>query len=150
MALGAAQVVIGATVGCRFINTSPRMILRVIGLSIGSTLLLLCTSLTFAFLISMWTGDRFIGLVLAYSPGGFAEMSLIALSSASRCRSSSFITLFAFFLWSQVPRRYFDLRRHAEGERDKTLSNEIAKDSTTGTGGLYSSLRTVSFVAKIC
>lgn len=80
LALGAAQVVIGATVGCRFVKTSPHMILRVIGLSIGSTLLLLCTSLVFALLISIWTGDRFLGLVLAYSPGGVAEMSLIALS----------------------------------------------------------------------
>ncbi|MBY5770117.1 AbrB family transcriptional regulator [Rhizobium leguminosarum] len=80
LALSAAQVVIGATVGCRFVKTPPRMILRVIGLSIGSTLLLLCTSLTFAFVISMWTGDRFMGLVLAFSPGGVAEMSLIALS----------------------------------------------------------------------
>ncbi|MEX2693131.1 AbrB family transcriptional regulator [Rhizobium mongolense] len=79
-ALGAAQVIIGATVGCRFVNTPSRMILGVIGLSIGSTLLLLCTSLTFALMISMWTGDRLVGLVLAYSPGGVAEMSLIALS----------------------------------------------------------------------
>ncbi|MFJ1311515.1 AbrB family transcriptional regulator [Agrobacterium sp. P15N1-A] len=78
--LGAAQVVIGATVGCRFVKTPPNLIVRVIGLSIGSTALLLCISLAFAFLIALWTGDRFIGLVLAYSPGGVAEMSLIALS----------------------------------------------------------------------
>ncbi|WP_280171625.1 AbrB family transcriptional regulator [Agrobacterium pusense] len=78
--LGAAQVVIGATVGCRFVKTPPNLILRVIGLSVGSTALLLGISLVFAFLISLWTGDRFIGLVLAYSPGGVAEMSLIALS----------------------------------------------------------------------
>lgn len=78
--LGAAQVVIGATVGCRFVKTPPNLILRVIGLSVGSTALLLGISLVFAFLISLWTGDRFIGLVLAYSPGGVAEMSLIARS----------------------------------------------------------------------
>lgn len=47
---------------------------------IGSTALLLCISLAFALLISSWTGDRFIDLVLAYSPGGVAEMNLIALS----------------------------------------------------------------------
>lgn len=78
--LAAAQVVIGATVGCRFVKTPSSMIARVIGLSLGSTALLLCISLAFALLISLWTGDRFIGLVLAYSPGGVAEMSLIALS----------------------------------------------------------------------
>ncbi|MBD9638723.1 AbrB family transcriptional regulator [Ensifer sp. ENS07] len=78
--LAAAQVVIGATVGCRFINTAPKLILRVIGLSVGSTVFLLSVSLGFALLVSTMTGDRFVGTVLAYSPGGVAEMSLIALS----------------------------------------------------------------------
>jgi membrane AbrB-like protein len=79
-ALAAAQLVIGAIVGCRFVNTPPRTILWVLGLSIGSTLLLLSTSMAFAYVLSLWTGDRFVGLSLAYSPGGVAEMSLIALS----------------------------------------------------------------------
>jgi membrane AbrB-like protein len=78
--LAAAQIVIGATVGCRFVNTEPRLILRVLGLSVGSTVLLLSISLAFALIVSSITGDRFIGSVLAYSPGGVAEMSLIALS----------------------------------------------------------------------
>lgn len=80
IALAAAQVVIGATVGCRFAMASPREIRKVIGLSIGSTFLLLCISLGFAGVLAYWTGDRFIALVLAYSPGGVAEMSIIALS----------------------------------------------------------------------
>lgn len=78
--LAAAQIVIGSTVGCRFVNTEPRLILRVLGLSVGSTILLLSVSLAFALVVSSITGDRFIGSVLAYSPGGVAEMSLIALS----------------------------------------------------------------------
>lgn len=80
VALAAAQVVIGATVGCRFATASPGEILKVIGLSLGSTLLLLFISLGFAGVLAYWTGDRFIALVLAYSPGGVAEMSIIALS----------------------------------------------------------------------
>lgn len=78
--LALAQIVIGAIVGCRFVNTAPSMIVRVIGLSIGSTVLLLSISMGFAFLISRFTGDQFVGTMLAYSPGGVAEMSLIALS----------------------------------------------------------------------
>ncbi|WP_372353060.1 AbrB family transcriptional regulator [Pararhizobium sp. BT-229] len=42
--------------------------------------MLLGVSLLFALLVSSITGDRFVGIVLAYSPGGLAEMSLIALS----------------------------------------------------------------------
>ncbi|WP_179119665.1 AbrB family transcriptional regulator [Ensifer adhaerens] len=80
VALGLAQVVIGATIGCRFAMASPRTIMKAVGLSIGSTVLLLCVSLAFAAGLSHLTGDRFIALVLAYSPGGVAEMSLIALS----------------------------------------------------------------------
>lgn len=80
VALAAAQIVIGATVGCRFAMASPKEILKVIGLSIGSTLLLLCVSLGFAGALAYFTGDRFIALVLAFSPGGVAEMSIIALS----------------------------------------------------------------------
>lgn len=78
--LAAAQIVIGATVGCRFAMASPKEILKVISLSIGSTMLLLCISLGFAGVLAYFTGDRFIALVLAYSPGGVAEMSIIALS----------------------------------------------------------------------
>jgi len=78
--LGAAQVVIGSIVGCRFVNTAPALILRVLKLSFGSTVLLLSVSIAFAFLISRITGDQFVGTMLAYSPGGVAEMSLIALS----------------------------------------------------------------------
>ncbi|WP_053247135.1 AbrB family transcriptional regulator [Ensifer adhaerens] len=80
VALAAAQVVIGTTVGCRFAMASPRKILKVIGLSIGSTFLLLCISLDFAGGLAYFTGDWFITLMLAYSPGGVAEMSIIALS----------------------------------------------------------------------
>ncbi|MEI2298856.1 AbrB family transcriptional regulator [Ensifer sp. MJa1] len=80
VALGLAQVVIGATIGCRFAMASPRLIVRVVALSIGSTALLMCVSLAFAAGLACLTGDRFIALVLAYSPGGVAEMSLIALS----------------------------------------------------------------------
>ncbi|PJR10716.1 hypothetical protein CEJ86_28385 [Sinorhizobium meliloti] len=79
-ARAAAQVVIGATIGCRFAFVPPRKITEVIGLSFGSTILLLAGTLTFASILSCLTGDRFASLALAYSPGGVAEMSVIALS----------------------------------------------------------------------
>lgn len=43
-----AQVVIGATIGCRFAFAPPRRITGVIGLSFGSTILLLSVTLAFA------------------------------------------------------------------------------------------------------
>ncbi|MDK1389317.1 AbrB family transcriptional regulator [Sinorhizobium sp. 7-81] len=79
-ASAAAQIVIGATIGCRFAMAPPRKIMEVVGLSFGSTGLLLSMTLSFAGVLSYLTGDPFTALVLAYSPGGVAEMSLIALS----------------------------------------------------------------------
>lgn len=79
-ALAGAQVVIGATIGCRFANASPRLILRALALSAGATVLMLLSTVMFAWLLSLAGGDRFVAYVLAYSPGGVAEMSLIALS----------------------------------------------------------------------
>ncbi|WP_179875749.1 AbrB family transcriptional regulator [Sinorhizobium sp. BJ1] len=79
-ARAAAQIFIGATIGCRFAMASPRKIMAVIGLSFGSTILLLSVTLAFAGLLSFLTGDRFTALILAYAPGSVAEVSLIALS----------------------------------------------------------------------
>lgn len=79
-ALAGAQVVIGATIGCRFANASPRIVVRAMVLSAGATLLMLLSTLAFSLLLSLAGGDRFIAYVLAFSPGGVAEMSLIALS----------------------------------------------------------------------
>lgn len=78
--LASAQLVIGALVGCRFATASPRVVLGIIGLSLGSTILLLGSALAMAGLFS-WLADKsFLALVLAYSPGGLAELSILALS----------------------------------------------------------------------
>lgn len=75
-----AQLVLGVTIGCRFVGTSPRLILRVLGLSIGSTMILLALTLLFAYAVSRVSEYGMVPLMLAYSPGGLAEMSLIALA----------------------------------------------------------------------
>jgi len=61
----AAQVVIGATIGGRLAFVPPRKITEVIGLSFGSTILLLYVTLAFAGFLSFITGDRFTALILA-------------------------------------------------------------------------------------
>lgn len=75
-----AQVVIGASIGSRFASASPTAILRVMALSVGSTILLLTITLLFAFGISHMSGVPLAALILAYSPGGIAEMSLVAVA----------------------------------------------------------------------
>jgi membrane AbrB-like protein len=78
--VNAAQLVLGVTIGCRFIGTTPRIIMRVLALSVGSTVILLALTLSFAWLVAKVSVHGHIPLILAYSPGGLAEMSLIALA----------------------------------------------------------------------
>lgn len=75
-----AQLVLGVTIGCRFVGTPPREILRVLGLSIGSTIILLGLTVAFAYAVARLFGYGIVPLMLAYSPGGLAEMSLVALA----------------------------------------------------------------------
>lgn len=75
-----AQLVLGVTIGCRFVGTPPREILRILGLSVGSTAILVSLTLIFAYLVSRISSFGVVPLILAYSPGGLAEMSLIALA----------------------------------------------------------------------
>jgi membrane AbrB-like protein len=78
--VNAAQLVLGVTIGCRFVGTPPRLILRVLALSVGSTVILLSLTLVFAWLVAKFSVHGHVPLILAYSPGGLAEMSLIALA----------------------------------------------------------------------
>ena len=80
--LAAAQVGLGATIGCRFGGLTLAAFARILGLAAGSTAILL--ALTFAWAIAM---SRLMGLdagllALAYAPGGLAEMSMAALGLA--------------------------------------------------------------------
>jgi membrane AbrB-like protein len=81
-ALAAAQVGLGATIGCRFAGLTLRALLRTVLLAAGSTTLLLMLTFVWAIGIGAATGIDPVLLVLAYSPGGLAEMSMVALSLA--------------------------------------------------------------------
>jgi len=75
-----AQLIIGMTLGCRFAGVPAREILHTLMISVGSVVLLLGTALISAYLVSRITDESVISLILAYSPGGLAEMSLVALA----------------------------------------------------------------------
>jgi uncharacterized protein len=78
--VAAAQVVVGTTIGCRFAGVAMKLVGHTILASVGSTIILVASSLAFAALLSPLTGLPTIGIFLAYAPGGVAEMSLIALA----------------------------------------------------------------------
>lgn len=75
-----AQVVMGSGIGCRFAGTAVTEVLRIVKISIGSTIILMATGVLFGLGLEQITGVPWFVLVLAYAPGGLAEMSLVALA----------------------------------------------------------------------
>jgi hypothetical protein len=75
-----AQIVMGSGVGARFAGVSALTILRVLALSVGSTAVMVGFSVLFAALLQRATDTSLPAVILAYAPGGLAEMSLVALA----------------------------------------------------------------------
>lgn len=78
--VNAAQLILGVVIGCRFAGTASRTVMRILALSVGSTVILLFWMTVFAFVVARVSGFGVVTLALAYSPGGLAEMSLIAVA----------------------------------------------------------------------
>jgi len=80
VAVAAAQLVIGASVGSRFSGVPISLILKTLSIGAGGAFLMFAVTLLFALGLCMATGHPLALLLLALIPGGFPEMSLIALS----------------------------------------------------------------------
>lgn len=75
-----AQVVIGTSVGCRFVNIPVMRVLKVLWVSAGATCFMLAMAAGAALGLEVATGLPFQALWLAFAPGGLAEMTLISLA----------------------------------------------------------------------
>ena len=75
-----AQLVIGTAIGARFFGTKFSEIRHVIVLSLFSTMIMVGIATGFAVVFAEMIGISIPGVILALSPGGLAEMSLVALA----------------------------------------------------------------------
>jgi hypothetical protein len=75
-----ALVVTGASIGCRFHGAQLRLFAVVAGATAAGTAILLAVTVAFAAGVAALTGLDFVAALLAYAPGGLAEMSLIAIA----------------------------------------------------------------------
>ena len=75
-----ALLVTGSAIGSRFHGVEPGRLLRFGAVSVAGTVILLGVSALFAAVVAETTGQDFLPALLAYAPGGVAEMSLIALA----------------------------------------------------------------------
>ena len=75
-----AQVVVGSAIGARFTGVPMRRVLGITAAAVVSTVVMLAATIVFALVLAPATGIDWRSIVLAFAPGGLAEMSLIALS----------------------------------------------------------------------
>jgi len=80
--IGLAQVVIGSGVGARFAGVALGTVLRVLWLSVGSAAVMIALTALFAIALRNAADTSIQAMILAYAPGGLAEMSLVALALA--------------------------------------------------------------------
>ena len=78
--VAAAQVVIGASIGVRFEGYPVARVIWMMLVGLGLTILMLSVTLLFGAGLQTVTGMPLPLLVLAFVPGGLAEMSLVALA----------------------------------------------------------------------
>lgn len=85
-----AQVILGAGVGARFAGMRFRSVARDLGHTLAGGALLLATSAAIAWVIQAVVGVTFFQGLLAFSPGGMMEMSLLSLAIRE---SVAFVTI---------------------------------------------------------
>lgn len=78
--VSAAQVAVGAAIGARFAGTDLRLVAQTLVQSVGATAILVAVTLLFAGGLGFALDLDSRALVLAFAPGGLAEMSLIAIA----------------------------------------------------------------------
>jgi membrane AbrB-like protein len=96
--VAAAQIVMGAGIGCRFVGAALDQLHKELGASIGAAVILIGCAVIFAKFTVAITGLNLDATVLSYAPGGFAEMSLIGLALGIEVAMVATHHLFRLFL----------------------------------------------------
>jgi membrane AbrB-like protein len=78
--VSAAQVVLGTTVGCRFAGVPLSLIGRTIRHAVASSVVMIAVAVGCAVAVDHFVDLPVTAVILAYAPGGLAEMSLVALA----------------------------------------------------------------------
>ena len=138
-----AQLVIGTSVGCRFSGVQLGLILKTLTVGAGGALLMFVVTLIFVFGLYAVTGSPFALLLLALIPGGFPEMSLIALGMgfdpAFVVTHHGFrvllVVTFALPIYKLLERTGWFERHWPGGRSGKVISGEAeAQSSSTESG----------------
>lgn len=78
--LAGSLLILGSAIGSRFSGVKLSVLARLAGYSVLATLAVLAFTGGVAWFVAQWLDLDFIAVLLAFAPGGVAEMSLIALA----------------------------------------------------------------------
>jgi membrane AbrB-like protein len=112
--VAAAQVVVGAGIGCRFVGAAIDRLHKEMAASVGAAVLMILVAVAFAKVSVTLTGLDLDATVLSYAPGGFAEMSLIGLALGIEIAMVATHHLFRLFLILLTSPIVFRLWLHRE------------------------------------
>ena len=73
-------LILGASVGCRFIDKSIKEVVKNTLHSLVATILLVILGLLAAFIATFFVDNNFLTLVLSFCPGGIYEVAVIAIA----------------------------------------------------------------------
>ncbi len=117
-----AQVIIGSALGCRFVGSRFREVVRHLVYGVVAAAILILLAVAFAWLARASTGLPIDSLVLSYAPGGFAEMSLVGLALGADIAMVASHHLFRVFcivlVGTWVFRRFVDPALPPAADRD--------------------------------
>jgi membrane AbrB-like protein len=78
--LAGSLLILGAAIGSRFAGVKLAFLVRLSGYAILATIVIIGFTGVVAYGVSVWLDLNFMAVLLAFAPGGVAEMSLIALA----------------------------------------------------------------------
>lgn len=94
----AAQLVIGTIVGCRFLGAAWGEVGRDMMLGVASSLAMLAVTVVFALIVAAVTGIPLTLAMIAFAPGGLAEMTLLSLAMGQDVAYVSVIHMMRLFV----------------------------------------------------
>jgi membrane AbrB-like protein len=117
--VAAAQIVVGSAIGCRFAGVAFGAIARTALAAAGGTVVLVAVTLLIAMALHAATGLPASALILAFSPGGLAEMSLIAIAlsmDAAFVATHHIVRIFLIVVLAPLAFRLLDRRIAPTGD----------------------------------
>ncbi|MBX2830854.1 MAG: AbrB family transcriptional regulator [Rhodospirillales bacterium] len=120
--LAGSLLILGSAIGSRFSGVKLSVLGRLAGYSILATFVVLAFTGIVAWFVSQWLDLDFIAVLLAFAPGGVAEMSLIALAlnvEPSFVAFHHIVRIFEIVLLAPILAKWFRTYMHKKAAKQE-------------------------------